>query len=56
MRASALPRNVAPVCKLTGIQVEYQVVPEQQLRQKLPIEMNAKSPGIDVFASSMHVE
>ena len=42
--------------KLTGIDVEYQVVPEQQLRQKLPIEMNAKSPGIDVFASSMHVE
>jgi multiple sugar transport system substrate-binding protein len=42
--------------KLTGIQVAMQVVPEQQVRQKLPIELNAKSPGIDVYASSMHVE
>jgi len=42
--------------KLTGIKVEMQVVPEQQVRQKLPIELNAKSSGIDVFASSMHVE
>ena len=42
--------------KLTGVNVEIQVVPEQQLRQKLPIELNAKSSGIDVYASSMHVE
>ncbi len=42
--------------KLAGITVEIQVVPEQQVRQKLPIELNAKSSGIDVFASSMHVE
>jgi len=42
--------------KLTGIKVEIQVVPEQQVRQKLPIELNTKSPGIDVYASSMHVE
>ncbi|MGQ9556288.1 MAG: ABC transporter substrate-binding protein, partial [Anaerolineae bacterium] len=42
--------------KLTGIKVEIQVVPEQQVRQKLPIELNAKSSAIDVFASSMHVE
>jgi len=42
--------------KLTGINVQIQVVPEQQVRQKLPIELNAKSPGIDVYASSMHVE
>ena len=42
--------------KLTGIKAEIQVVPEQQVRQKLPIELNAKSSGIDVYASSMHVE
>ncbi|HWT79370.1 MAG TPA: extracellular solute-binding protein, partial [Candidatus Methylomirabilis sp.] len=42
--------------KLAGIQVTVQVVPEQQARQKMPIELNAKSPGIDVYASSMHVE
>jgi multiple sugar transport system substrate-binding protein len=53
---TVLKGMVPDFTKLTGIDVEYQVVPEQQLRQKLPIEMNAKSPGIDVFASSMHVE
>jgi len=31
-------------------------VPEQQLRQKMPIEMSSKSPAIDLFASSLHVE
>ncbi len=42
--------------KLSGMKVEVQVVPEQQVRQKLPIEFNAKSPAIDVYSSSMHVE
>ena len=37
-------------------QVEYQVAPEQQLRQKMPIEMNGKSPAVDAFATSLHVE
>jgi multiple sugar transport system substrate-binding protein len=53
---SVLQKLIPDFVKLTGIDVEYQVVPEQQLRQKLPIEMNAKSPAIDVFSSSMHVE
>jgi multiple sugar transport system substrate-binding protein len=42
--------------KLSGIEVQFQQVPEQQLRQKMPIELNAKSSGIDVFATSLHVE
>ena len=53
---TVLQKMVPDFVKLTGIQVEYQVVPEQQLRQKMPIEMNAKSPAIDAFASSLHVE
>lgn len=53
---SVLQKLIPDFTKLTGIQVEYQVVPEQQLRQKLPIEMNAKSSAIDVYGSSMHVE
>ena len=53
---NVLQKIVPDFTKLTGIQVEYQVTPEQQLRQKLPIEMNAKSPAIDVYSSSMHVE
>jgi multiple sugar transport system substrate-binding protein len=42
--------------KLSGIEVQFQQVPEQQLRQKVPIELNAKSSGIDVFGTSLHVE
>ena len=53
---TVLQKMVPDFTKMTGIQVEYQVVPEQQLRQKMPIELNAKSPGVDAFASSMHVE
>lgn len=41
---------------LTGITVDSQVIPEQQLRQKLPIELNAKSPAYDVYTTSLHVE
>lgn len=40
----------------TGISVEFQQIPEQQARQKFPIELNAKSSAIDVYGSSLHVE
>ena len=43
---TVLQKMVPDFAKLTGIQVEYQVVPEQQLRQKMPIEMNGKSPAV----------
>ncbi len=42
--------------KLTGIDVQFQQVPEQQARQKLPIELSSKSSAIDVFGTSLHVE
>ena len=53
---SVLQKLIPDFEKLTGIEVEYQVIPEQQLRQKYPIEMNARSPAIDVYAASMHDE
>jgi multiple sugar transport system substrate-binding protein len=53
---TVLQKYIPEFTKLTGIQVEYQVTPEQQIRQKMPIEMNAKSPAVDVYSSSMHVE
>ena len=53
---TVLQKLVPDFTKLTGIQVEYQVVPEQQLSQKMPIEMSSRSPAIDLFASSLHVE
>ncbi len=51
-----LQKLVPEFTKKTGIEVDFQVVPEQQLRQKLPIELNAKSSAIDVYVTSMHVE
>jgi multiple sugar transport system substrate-binding protein len=53
---SIVQKLIPDFMKLTGIEVDYQVVPEQQLRQKLPIEMNAKSSAIDVYVTSMQVE
>ena len=53
---TVLQKMVPDFTKLTGVQVEYQIVPEQQLRQKMPIEMNGKSPAIDAFTTSLHVE
>ncbi|MHB9092873.1 MAG: ABC transporter substrate-binding protein, partial [Chloroflexota bacterium] len=51
-----LQKLVPEFQKKTGIEVDFQVIPEQQLRQKLPIELNAKSPAIDIYITSMHVE
>lgn len=51
-----LQKLVPDFQKLTGIDVQFQQVPEQQQRQKLPIELSAKSPAYDVFGTSLHVE
>jgi multiple sugar transport system substrate-binding protein len=40
----------------TGMTVDFQQMPEQQARQKFPIELNAKSSAIDVYGTSLHVE
>jgi multiple sugar transport system substrate-binding protein len=42
--------------KQTGIKVEFAELPEIQARQKLTVEFTAGSGGIDVWATSMHVE
>ena len=41
---------------LTGIKVNYEVLPEVQGRQKLTVEMTAGSGGLDAWHASMHVE
>ena len=38
--------------ELTGINVEYEIVPEQQQRQKNVIQMTAQSSGVDLWESS----
>jgi multiple sugar transport system substrate-binding protein len=42
--------------ELTGIKVEYEIVPEQQQRQKNVIQMSAQSSEIDIWESGLHVE
>jgi multiple sugar transport system substrate-binding protein len=41
---------------LTGIKVQYEILPEIQARQKLTVEMTSGSGGLDAFVSSLHVE
>jgi multiple sugar transport system substrate-binding protein len=41
---------------LTGIKVEYEVVPEQQQRQKNVIQLSSRSSQIDVWESATGVE
>ena len=41
---------------LTGIKVNYEVLPEVQGRQKLTVEMTGGGGGLDAWHASMHVE
>lgn len=41
---------------LTGMRVQYEVIPEVQGREKLVIQMTAGSGDIDAWHASMHVE
>ncbi len=41
---------------LTGMKLQYEVIPEVQGREKLVVEMTAGSGGIDAWHASMHVE
>jgi len=41
---------------LTGIKVQYEVLPEIQQRQKTVVELTAGSGGMDGFVASLHVE
>ena len=41
---------------LTGMKVNYEVLPEVQGRQKITVEFTAASGGVDAWHASMHVE
>jgi multiple sugar transport system substrate-binding protein len=41
---------------LTGMKVSYEMLPDQQQRQKMVVQFTAGDPGIDAFYSSLHVE
>ncbi len=42
--------------ELTGMKVSYEMLPDQQQRQKNVIQFTAGDSGIDAFYSSLHVE
>jgi multiple sugar transport system substrate-binding protein len=41
---------------LTGMKISYEMLPDQQERQKMVIQFTAGDTGIDAFYSSLHVE
>ena len=41
---------------LTGMKVNYEMLPDQQQRQKMVVQFTAGDAGIDAFYSSLHVE
>jgi len=42
--------------ELTGMKAKYEMLPDQQQRQKNVIQFTAGDPGTDAFYSSLHVE
>ncbi len=54
--SDAIQASLGEFTELTGIKVEMEVVPEQQARQKLAVEMAAGGVAVDVFFTSLHVE
>lgn len=55
-RGDLLQRHAQEFTELTGIKVESEVVPEQQQRQKVVIELTSGRPSFDVAHLSYHVQ
>jgi multiple sugar transport system substrate-binding protein len=55
-RGDLLQRHTAEFTELTGIKVESEVIPEQQQRQKVVIELTSGRPSFDVVHVSYHVQ
>jgi multiple sugar transport system substrate-binding protein len=55
-RGDLLQRHAAEFTELTGIKVNSEVIPEQQQRQKLVIELTSGRPSFDVAHISYHVQ
>jgi len=51
-----LVKHIPEFESLTGIKVQYEVLPEVQGRQKFTVEMTAGTGGVDGWHASMHVE
>ena len=55
-RGELLQKYAAEFTELTGIKVESEVIPEQQQRQKVVIELTSGKPSFDVVHVSYHVQ
>ena len=55
-RGDLLQRHAAEFTELTGIKVGSEVIPEQQQRQKVVIELTSGRPSFDVAHLSYHVQ
>jgi multiple sugar transport system substrate-binding protein len=55
-RGELLQRQEAEFTELTGIKVGSEVIPEQQQRQKVVIELTSGKPSFDVVHLSYHVQ
>jgi multiple sugar transport system substrate-binding protein len=55
-RGDLLQKYASEFTDLTGIKVESEVIPEQQQRQKVVIELTSGKPSFDVVHLSYHVQ
>src|SRR3978361_27971 len=55
-RGELLQKYASEFTDLTGIKVESEVIPEQQQRQKVVIELTSGKPSFDVVHLSYHVQ
>lgn len=55
-RGELLQKYAAEFTDLTGIKVESELIPEQQQRQKVVIELTSGKPSFDVVHLSYHVQ
>lgn len=55
-RGDLLQRHATEFTELTGIKVQSEVIPEQQQRQKIVIELTSGRPSFDVAHISYHVQ
>lgn len=55
-RADTIERNLAAFTEMTGIDVGFEQIPEQQQRQKVVVEFASGAPSFDVVQLSYHVQ
>ena len=55
-RGENVAKHIKEFTDLTGIQVEFELIPEQQQRQKAVIELSSGKPSFDVVHLSYHVQ